>query len=166
MAQPKIGSPQLATLLKRVVRYTRKVEDAEDSLQSAFVRMLEYRERHVVDNEGGFLVRAAINLATDEARRRRARPEDGDATDALSEIVDDLPLQDEVIAARQRLTKVRAALEQLSPRTREIFLMHRLDGLKYREIAEQLGITMSAVEKHMAKASLLMLQSSRTLADE
>jgi RNA polymerase sigma factor (sigma-70 family) len=61
------------------------------------------------------------------------------------------------LAARERLQKVLAALESLGPRTREIFLLHRLDGLKYREIASQLGITVSAVEKHIAKASLFLV---------
>lgn len=50
-----------------------------------------------------------------------------------------------------------AALDSLGPRTREIFLLHRLDGLKYREIAAQLDITVSAVEKHIAKASLFLV---------
>ena len=60
--------------------------------------------------------------------------------------------QDEVLAARARLERVKVALGTLSPRTRAVFLMHRIDGMKYREIAAQLGITMSAVEKHVARA--------------
>ena len=47
---------------------------------------------------------------------------------------------------------MRDGVEQLSPRTREIFLMHRLEGRKYREIASELGISPSAVEKHIARA--------------
>jgi RNA polymerase sigma factor (sigma-70 family) len=66
-------------------------------------------------------------------------------------------LHPEVLAARERLQKVLAGLESLGPRTREIFLLHRLDGLKYREIAAQLGITVSAVEKHIAKATLFLV---------
>jgi RNA polymerase sigma-70 factor (ECF subfamily) len=70
---------------------------------------------------------------------------------------DGQPFHPEVLAARERLEKVMAALDSLGPRTREIFLLHRLDGLKYREIAARLDITVSAVEKHIAKASLFLV---------
>jgi RNA polymerase sigma-70 factor (ECF subfamily) len=45
-----------------------------------------------------------------------------------------------------------AALETVSRRTRDIFLMQRLDGLTYAEIAQRMGLSVSAVEKHMACA--------------
>jgi RNA polymerase sigma-70 factor (ECF subfamily) len=67
-------------------------------------------------------------------------------------ICDPSPLQDEVLISRHRLERLLAGMEQLTPRTREVFLMHRLDGLRYREIAEELGISQSAVEKHMSRA--------------
>jgi RNA polymerase sigma factor (sigma-70 family) len=62
------------------------------------------------------------------------------------------PLPDEELEIHERLARVRAGLNELSPRTREIFLMHRLDGLKYLEIADMLSISVSAVEKHVARA--------------
>jgi RNA polymerase sigma-70 factor (ECF subfamily) len=71
---------------------------------------------------------------------------------------DHAPLQDEVLAARRRLARVQEGLKRLTPRTREVFLMHRLDGLKYREVAERLGISQSAVEKHIAKAALFLTE--------
>ncbi|WP_275428447.1 RNA polymerase sigma factor, partial [Enterobacter cloacae] len=67
----------------------------------------------------------------------------------LADVPNDHPLQDEVIAARIRLERVQRLLKELSPRTSEIFMMHRAEGMKYREIAAQLGITVSAVEKHI-----------------
>ena len=115
--------------------------------------MQEYAQRNVVDNPTGFVLRTARNLLSiDAARQSRTRGEvivhtvDPDAT------ADRYALQDEVYATRKRLERVKAALAELSPRTRMVFLMHRIDGLKYREIAAQLEITVSAVEKHIAKA--------------
>ena len=49
----------------------------------------------------------------------------------------------------QKLTRV---LEQMPEGSREVFLMNRLEDLKYREIAENLGISVKAVEKRMSKA--------------
>lgn len=59
---------------------------------------------------------------------------------------------------RERLVRVKEGLAKLPPRTREIFLMHRLAGFKYREIAAQYGISQSAVEKHIAEAVLFLTE--------
>lgn len=117
--------------------------------------MLEYREKQVVESPDAFLARTAVNLALDGQRRKRRRGGDGLSVDH-EEISDESPLQDEVLEARERLIRLKAGLQRLTPRTREVFLLHRLEGLKYREIAEQLGITVSAVEKHVAKAALFL----------
>jgi RNA polymerase sigma-70 factor (ECF subfamily) len=53
---------------------------------------------------------------------------------------------------RQRLRQVIAALEELPARTRDIFVLFRLDRLKQSEIAAQMGISVSAVEKHVVRA--------------
>jgi RNA polymerase sigma factor (sigma-70 family) len=143
-------------VLNRVVRATRNSPQAEDYLHSAFLRLEEYRRVNTVDNPAGFLVRAAVNIAADDARRPAARTTEPRPIDDLIDIADAEPLADEVFAARKRLERVKAGLDQLSPRTREIFLMHRVEGLKYREIAAELGVTVSAVEKHVAKAALFL----------
>lgn len=156
MARPIADIGGLKALVRRVARFTGRADEAEEFLQSAFVRLMEYRDRHTVENESAFLVRTAVNIAVDESRRRRVRAEADPPAELLSQIADDQPLQDEVLLARERLKRVRAALAALSPRTREIYLMHRLDGLKFREIAAELGISVSAVEKHIAKASMFI----------
>ena len=148
------------SILRAVRRAVRGADSAEDLLHSAFVRLSEYSERDSVENPSAFLVRTAANLAVDERRRQQVRRESSiDSADHgnMLEISDGQPLHPEVLAARERLEKVMAALESLGPRTREIFLLHRLDGLKYREIAARLDITVSAVEKHIAKASLFLV---------
>jgi RNA polymerase sigma factor (sigma-70 family) len=143
-------------LLRRLSRVARDRDQAEDLLQSAFLRLAEYSRHNVVENEAGSLVRAATNIAVDEARRARTRSERGGAMDQLLNISDERPLQDEVLLARERLSRVREAMLRLPERTREVFLLHRFAGLKYRDIAARFGITVSAVEKHVAKATLFL----------
>lgn len=144
-------------ILRAVRRAVGQSDAAEDLLHSAFVRLSEYRKQNTVDNPSGFLVKTAANLAVDERRRAQARRESPiDIADML-DLSDGQPLHPEVLAAQERLNKIMVGLESLGPRTREIFLLHRVDGLKYREIAAQFDITVSAVEKHIAKASLFLV---------
>lgn len=142
-------------LLRRIAAATRS-NDPEDLLHSAFIRLEEYSARGKVENPSAFLLRAAVNLAHDQRRHRMvANPIEGLDLELLT-ISDDRPLQDEVLEARERLSRAQQALASLNPRTRDAFLMHRVEQLKYREIAARLGITVSAVEKHIAKAALLL----------
>ncbi|MFD1949826.1 RNA polymerase sigma factor [Sphingomonas arantia] len=138
-----------ARLRDQIARHTRR-DDAEDLLHDAWVGLAE--RQVVADNAAALLTRAAANRGCDAWRRER-RVGTGVSIDlAADALADHRPLQDEVLIARHRLERLRGGVEHLSPRTRQIFLMHRLDGLKYREIAEELGISQSAVEKHVARA--------------
>lgn len=145
-----------ARLLKLVARHTRGRGDAEDLLHDAYIRMEQYRSDHVVENPSAFLVRTAVNMAIDIHRHEKIWEPRDEKRD--QQRPDDAPLQDEVIAARARLSRVQQGLAKLPARTREIFLMHRLKGLKYREIAVHFGISQSAVEKHIARAALFLTE--------
>jgi RNA polymerase sigma factor (sigma-70 family) len=142
-------------VLKRIRRRAHGQDDPEDLLHAAYIKLEHYRTEHTVRNPKGFLVKVALNIAVDNHRRRQMWEEDAESTVRFA---DELPLQDEVIAARVRLERVKEGLGQLPNRTREIFLMHRIHGLKYREIAERTGISQSAVEKHIARAALFLTE--------
>jgi RNA polymerase sigma-70 factor (ECF subfamily) len=142
-------------LIREVRSRTRGRADAEDLLHAAYLRLMRYRAQHAVENVAAFLVRTAVNIGVDNYRHDRFTAEV--KPDEVG-ICENSPLQDEVLAARARLERVREGLSRLTPRTREIFLMHRLDDMKYREIAERLGISQSAVEKHIAKAALFLTE--------
>jgi RNA polymerase sigma-70 factor (ECF subfamily) len=145
-------------LVRRVAQITRRPHDAEDFLQAAFLRFEEYRARTVVEDPSAFLVRVAANLAVDEARREKVRRRDGRGLQHLRVVTENQPLQDEVLLLRKRLQRVEEGLAELNPRTREIFLLHRLEGMKYREIADRFGISVSAVEKQIAKAAYFLAE--------
>ncbi len=149
--------PGWRALLRRIKAAT-GARDPEDLLQAAFIKLEEYRTRVPVENPNAFLVRVAINLAHDDRRRASSRKHIDCMDPESLTLRDDRPLQDEVLAARVRLSRVREALNELSPRTREVLLMHRVEELKYREIAQRLGVTVSAVEKHVAKAALFLAE--------
>lgn len=147
-------------LIRSLRRFTRDFDVAEDCLQTAFVRLAEYRRENAVDSDVRFLARAARNIAIDEARKRKVRADNACEVRGLIEDFHGAQLlQDEVLVVRERLSSARAVLDGLPERTRSIFLMHRFTRAKYREIAEQFGISVSAVEKHIAKAALALAKS-------
>jgi RNA polymerase sigma factor (sigma-70 family) len=125
-------------------------EDAEDLVQEAFLRLEAYTRAHEVEVHEAFLVRTAVNLSVDQNRRARRAPFDRRALD-LDLVADASPRPDEVFTARERLRRAQEGLMQLSPRARRILLGQRLDGLSHAELARQEEISVSAVEKHIAR---------------
>ncbi|HEX3429508.1 MAG TPA: RNA polymerase sigma factor [Rhizomicrobium sp.] len=146
-----------ADVLARIRRRTRSDQDAEDLLHSAWLRLFAYRMGHDVQEPTGFILRTAANLAVDQHRQRK-RLVNQPVEEFHASLEDGSPLQDEVLAARERLRRVQAGLERLPARTRQIFVMHKVERMKLREIAQALGITQSAVEKHLAKAVLFLTE--------
>ncbi|WP_347304668.1 sigma-70 family RNA polymerase sigma factor (plasmid) [Croceibacterium sp. TMG7-5b_MA50] len=152
-------------LREQIARMTRR-QDAEDLLHDAWIGMTRRQQmkgnadahgagdggRAAIVDPAAYLARAATNRARDVSRRER-RTGEGLPLDVVEgTLAHGDPLQDEALIARHRLERLRKGIEHLSPRTRQIFLLHRLEGRKYREIAHDLGISQSAVEKHIAKA--------------
>ncbi len=94
----------------------------------------------------------------DRARSRRRSQDRDDAyyrafrVEARGGDVVDGPDPDAAIDARRALKRVMKAVGGLPPQCRRVFLMHKIDGLSYAEVAEKLGISRSAVEKHMIAA--------------
>ena len=158
----------LAAKIRRVLRRRgRSHDDADDLIQEAFLRLHAYCRDHAIRNTGGFLFRTALNLAYDRSRRDRVAAVIPVALDELP-LVDPYPPPDEVCAGQERLQRMRAGLEAMSPRRREVFVLNRIEGYSFPQIAERLGITLSMVEKHAAKAILFLTDwmEEATEADE
>jgi RNA polymerase sigma factor (sigma-70 family) len=139
--------------LKRILRLRGATrEEAEDLVQEAVLRLHVYTQQGgEVRNHEAFLARTAMNLAVDARRHGRVELYEKQPIEDL-DLVDLSPRPDEIFAAEQRLLKMKETLDRVSSRTREVFVMHRLQGYSHAEIARSLGITVSAVEKHVASA--------------
>ena len=131
-------------------------DEAEDLVQEAFLKFETYRQTSDVREPEGFVVRTALNLAVDAGRRKGRSPFSPRALDDYV-LLDSSPRPDEVLQGRDRLRRLREGLEALKPRTRDMLLAQRLEGLSYAEIARREGVSVSAVEKQIARAVLFLM---------
>lgn len=142
---------QLRALLRR---HGRSRDDADDLIQEAFLRLHVYCKGE--DKPDAFLYRTVLNLSVDMHRKERRHLYSGESVEQLV-LSDARPTLDEDFAASQRLTRAALVLDALGPRTREIFIMHRVEGHGCAHIAQHFGISLSAVEKHIARAVLSLM---------
>jgi len=131
-------------------------DESEDLVQEAFLKFETYRQAHEVREPEAFIVRAALNLAVDSGRRKKRSPFSPRALEDFA-LADSSPGPDEVLQGRDRLRRLREGLEALKPRTRDMLLAQRLEGLSYAEIAAREGVSVSAVEKQIARAVLFLM---------
>jgi RNA polymerase sigma-70 factor (ECF subfamily) len=135
----------------------RSIEAAEDLVQDIFVRVSSLDDSQI-DNPVAYLYRLGWNMMLDKLRQQRrtlAREEDWSGTQhtlVAHEAVAETPSAEEAVAARQRLQRIVEALGALPPKTQRVFRMHKFDGLSHAEVAAALGVSRSAVEKHVSAA--------------
>ena len=132
--------------------------DIDDLAQEVFLRLLRYSDDIAVDNPQGYLFRIAANVANEWRERSRIRkPHDDSWLEELQIEAGDEP---ENAFARSRATEyVQAAVDRLPPRQREVLLLHVNEGLTYKQIAQQRGLTYRIVLRDLTRAySTLRMQ--------
>jgi len=143
-----------ASLHRFLLRLLRCEDAAAEVAQDAYLRLLRLAPHSRLDNPRAYLFQVAANAARDRLVREQRQ----------NVVIDGGPLPDSTAClrpdaeaeamARDRLRILAAAVDDLPPRCREVFLMSRLDGLGNAEIAAHLGISRNMVEKHIIKAML------------
>lgn len=153
-------APSLIEMLSKakgaVLRRGASEEDAEELVQEAFLKVEQYERAHGARSREALLVTAAVNLGIDQARRR-ARAPYAYAVD-IQAIADSMPDPGEIVEQQARLRHAADGIARLPERTQRILLSRRLDNLSYLEIAEAEGMTVAAVEKQVARATLRLMK--------
>lgn len=129
-------------------RLTGSAEAAEDVLHDAVVKL---SDRAIGPGDVGLVIRTAQNLARDARRAERVRAAYSQSI-TREQAMSDQSSPDDIVSGRQEIDDLLNALQTLPPRTRRVFLMSRVDELTYPQIARELGISVSTVEKDMISA--------------
>jgi RNA polymerase sigma factor (sigma-70 family) len=138
------------SLVRRLARQTGCGETARELAQEAFLRFLRLSSARAasVAHPEAYLRRISANLVRDWGRGRARQLGSDTPQFARDGHVDQVA----VLETRDTLRRLEFAIAKLKPKTRKIFLAHRLDGLTYSEIAELTGLSVKGVEKQMSKA--------------
>lgn len=140
--------------------------EVEDLLQDLYVKLSIVRTGPV-SNPRAYLYQMANNLLHDHRRGRR-RQQTRDDHWARNQVGTDLerdarPSPEESAIARDELYRVNEAIASMPDRTAQILKMYRLDGVSQKAIAESLGLSLSAVEKHLQRAYRKLIIVRETL---
>jgi RNA polymerase sigma factor (sigma-70 family) len=136
-------------------RRLRDRADAEDLAQEVLLRLA--RQHSLVrQTRPAYIFLTARSVLLDRVRRNRVRERGALHEGDESQL--EVASAERVYSAQERVERVEKLLAALTPRARQVFMMHRVEGMGYTEIAQALGITMSTVEKHMSAALRFLVQ--------
>ncbi|TCP97126.1 RNA polymerase sigma-70 factor (ECF subfamily) [Sphingomonas sp. PP-F2F-A104-K0414] len=126
--------------------------DVPDLVQEVFLRLSRLTDPNDIRQRDSFIFVTAANVLKDQARRDQVRGV------GLSDPIDDFSFEgsdfspDRVLESRQVADALRRALAELPERTRDVFVLRMLEGLKMADVAHAMAISTRAAEKHQARA--------------
>lgn len=123
--------------------------DALDLVHDTFARYAD-RADGDVENPDAYLSQVAMNLLRDRAKFAVRRSAAYHQVFDDEQVIGDDPVSR--LEARDLLRRLDEAVQRLKPRRRQVFLLQRVEGLTYAEIAENTGMSVKGVKKQMAKA--------------
>ena len=139
-------------LVQFLVQRLKSTFTAQDLVQDLYVRIRTLDPAPSVSNHRAYLFRMAANLATDHQRREKRHAElQAEAQSYLTETADTRS-PERLAQSRAELARMARALDVLPPTTRRIFELNRFEEKSHREIAEIVGLSPTAVFKHIRRA--------------
>jgi RNA polymerase sigma factor (sigma-70 family) len=126
-------------------------QEAQDVAQEAYVRMLQLDARGAVSYLSAYLFKTAANIAIDRMRRTQIGQRIHQAVShALGDVAS--PPPEHEIASRQELDLIAHYLEELPPKCRQAFYLHRIHDMSLDDVARELGVTKRMVHHYLLRA--------------
>ena len=135
----------------RLTRRLGSEELASESLNETWLQLHRQDEAVSIQSPTGYVLRTAVNIATDHRRMETRRARRADVLAAL-DIPDPAPGPQREAEARFQLEALQAAIDVLPERTREILIAARLRGQSQQDIADRFGITARMVRIELRRA--------------
>ncbi|KHK62135.1 MULTISPECIES: RNA polymerase sigma factor [Pseudomonas] len=143
---------QRTPLLRTLERMVNNPSTAEDLLQETYLRVTRALSERTVDHLEPFVFQTARNLALDHLRARRIQSRtlvDDVPQDVVNNVIAPQSSAEDAAHAERMLERLNVSLQSLSPRQRQVFILSRLHGHSYQDIAQRLDVSLSTVQKEL-----------------
>ncbi len=146
-----IFNEQFGVLTSYALRFLDEREDAEEIVQDVFVKFWDKCTELAPDSSiKSYLYRSVHNTCLNHIKHQKVK--DAYRSHVIHHMENSFELSWEQKDPEKMRTEILDEIENLPPRCSEIFKLSRLEGLKYQEIADHLGISIKTVEVQMGKA--------------
>lgn len=142
-------------------RRCRNAAEAEDLAQDVVLRALAHSQSISPARATGYVFQIAANRWRDRGRRLLSHRNCVAWDEQSALVVSDGFSPEREVGAQQELAHVLGALQELGQRTREVLMLCRLERMKHAEIAREMGISVSSVEKHLVRAMTHLTRRTR-----
>jgi len=143
------------SFLKRFLAgFLARPQDIEDVAQETYLRAFVAEQRQVIEQPKAFLFRIAKNVALTKLSRKSRQITDYIEEASASAVLETAASTDEELEAQQYLALYCEAIAALPEKCRQILLLRKVHGLKHKAIAEQMGLSLSSVEKYLRQGVL------------
>ncbi|MCB2082522.1 MAG: sigma-70 family RNA polymerase sigma factor [Sphingomonadaceae bacterium] len=132
-------------------------QEVDDLVQEFFARLWSSDNPSELSNPDAYIFQAAANLLRERYRKAKVRQDAAPTIQFSQNTVEDFT-PERILQGKNELQLLEKSLAELPERTRTVFLFHRFEKMKYREIASRLEVSVSAVEKHIAAAMKHLLK--------
>jgi len=151
--------PHEGAMRKWLARRWRGAVDAEDVIQEAYCRLAGLAQVDHIDNPAAYFHRTVHTAATDMARRAGGNNLVSVSQDDWFGVIDNRPLQDRTLEAREELRRVNMLLSNLSDTCRRVIELRRIEGLTRKETSERLGVSENEVKNLLVRGLQKVLKS-------
>ena len=140
-----------ANLCGYALKYVWELDQAEEIVQDLFFNLWNKRsDLYISSSIESYLFRAVRNACLNYLKHKKIR--DSYASTVQNAFNPGQGMDDNPVETLELQKKIDESIEIMPPERKKIFLMSRYDGLKYKEIAKKLGLSVKTVEAQMGKA--------------
>jgi len=150
--------PLEAALMQFLQHNWRNQSDIYDFRQEVYVRVYEAAQKQIPDRAKQFVFATARHLLIDRVRQEQIIPIEAAGDLEALDAIGDAPGPDRIVAARDELRRLQAALDRLPTRAREAVVLGRIEGLSRREIALRMGLSEGTVAQYLSRGICALVE--------
>ncbi len=132
-----------------ISRFMYRPQDVDDIAQETFIRAFKAEKKGVIEHPKAYLYSVARNLALKELTKKSTKMTSFIEDSCSPEVLGSDENVEKQVGALEKLERVKIAIAELPPQCQRVFIMRKVYGFSHKEISQELGISVSTVEKHI-----------------